>query len=439
MSLWLDLLADLVGAAIRDRRFTRQMLLSQLALAQAAKRAPSFAVVTSGLPHTAALLVGSAFSVAILATFFVLIGQGGQGQAGSPPVAGTLTSSTPKRVTSTSGGTNEDIRLVRMHLFEKSSLSAGLSSGSLTLSDAALNANEKRRVLDGAIANLSESYVYPKVARQMIKGLLSHERNGDYKNEMTGSDFAALLTRHLQNISHDLHLRVVYNAVELPDRPLGPPETDPNFRSMAERDNCAFRKVEVLPHNIGYLKFDAFGPVSLCRETAAAAMRFLAHVDGFIFDLRENQGGDPHMVSFLASYLFDRRTHLNDIYSQIDKSTEEFWTTQDAAGPKSGKKPVYVLTSRNTFSGAEEFAYDLKNLKRAVIVGETTAGGAHLVMMHRIDAHFMIGVPFARPVNHISKTDWEGSGVAPDVKVKPADALKVAEELAARKLEHNQE
>ena len=164
-------------------------------------------------------------------------------------------------------------------------------------------------------------------------------------------------------------------------------------------------------------------------------MRFLGHVDGLIFDLRENHGGDPHMVSFVASYLFDRPTHLNDIYTPRDKSTQEFWTAADVPGPRFVNKPGYVLTSAQTFSGAEEFTYDLKNLKRAVIVGETTGGGAHLVMLHRIDAHFTIGVPFARPINPVSKTDWEGTGVAPDVRVKSTDALEVAEQLALRKLE----
>ena len=225
----------------------------------------------------------------------------------------------------------------------------------------------------------------------------------------------------------------------MPDRPLGPPEADANFRSKLERDNCAFRKVEVLPHNIGYLKFNGFLPPSLCGGTAAAAMQFLAHVDALIFDLRENHGGDPHMTSFMASYLFDRRTHLNDIYNQHDQSTEEFWTKPDIPGPRFGRNPVYVLTSAETFSGAEEFTYDLKNLKRAVVVGETTGGGAHLVMRHRIDAHFTIGVPFARPINPVSKTDWERTGVAPDVQVKSADALQVAEQLALRKLQHQQQ
>ncbi len=438
IGLWLDLLADLVVASIRDNRFARQALLSQLAAAHAIKPVPTFAVVRSGLPHTAALLVGGAFSLGILATLTALIGHDGRGQATSPSFLGIVQFSAPTQATSKNIGVNEEDRLIRAHLFGIPRFSAHLTGGSLTLApDAAIDAKEKKRVLNGAITNLRESYVYPNVAREMINALLTHERDGDYENETTGSDFAALLTKHLQDVSHDLHLRVVYSAAEVP--PLGPPDADPNFRSMVERDNCAFCKAEVLPHNIGYIRLDAFGPVSLCRDTAAAAMQFLAHVDGLIFDLRENQGGDPHMVSFIASYLFDRRTHLNDIYSQLDKSTEEFWTAEDGAGPKFGKKPVYVLTSPRTFSGAEEFTYDLKNLKRAVLVGETTAGGAHLVMNHRIDAHFIIGVPFARPINPISKSDWEGTGVAPDVRVKSADALKVAEQLALRKLEDNQE
>lgn len=453
IGLWFDLLTDLVVAATRDHRFARHAL-SQLGAAQIVKPVPSFAVIRSGSLHTAALLVGGAFSLVTLATLSALIVNGGYGQATSPSLPGILQFSAPTRSSSwrvlaeiaytmESSGTatsmnspiNEQNHMVRAHLFGTPGVSAQLAGRSLTLADAALDANEKERVLNGVIANLREYYVYPSVALKMINALLTHQKNGDYKGEVDGADFAALLTKQLQDVSHDLHLRVIYSATEMPDRPLGPPEADPNFRSMVERTNCAFRKVEVLAHNIGYIKFDAFGPVSLCRDTAAAAMQFLAHVDALIFDLRENQGGDPHMVSFIASYLFDHRTHLNDIYTQRDKATEEFWTV-NVPGSRFVDKPAYVLTSSETFSGAEEFAYDLKNLKRAVIVGEPTAGGAHPVMPHRIDAHFAIGVPFGRPINPISKTDWEGTGVVPDVKVKPTDALQVAEQFALRKLQN---
>jgi hypothetical protein len=438
IGLWLDLLADLVFAAIRDDRFARYMLPWRLAAADAMKPAPSFVAVGGGLPHTAALLAGGALSLGILATFPALIGHGGRSQATSLSLPGSFQFSAPTRAMSAGSLVDEQNRLARARLFGTPDLSGRLAGGLLTRADAGIDVSEKKRVLDGAIANLREYYVYPSVAQKMINALLTHERNGDYKNETNGADFAALLTRQLQDVSHDRHLRVVYSAAELPDHAPGP-EGDAGFRSMLKRENCGFRKLAVLPHNIGYVKFDGFGPVSLCRDTGAAAMQFLAHVDALIFDLRENHGGDPHMVSFMASYLFDRRTHLNDIYNPRDKSTEEFWTAEDVPGPKFGKKPVYVLTSAATFSGGEEFTYDLKNLKRGVIVGETTGGGAHPVMMHRIDAHFIIGVPFARPINPVSKTDWEGTGVTPDVKVKPADALEVAEQLAVRKLKHTQE
>lgn len=102
-------------------------------------------------------------------------------------------------------------------------------------------------------------------------------------------------------------------------------------------------------------------------------------------------------------------------------------------GKRLDDKPVYVLTSKDTFSGAEEFSYNLKNLKRATLVGETTGGGAHPVSGHRIDDHFMIGVPYARAINPISKTNWEGTGVEPDVKVPAADALTTAEKLSLEK------
>jgi C-terminal processing protease CtpA/Prc len=136
------------------------------------------------------------------------------------------------------------------------------------------------------------------------------------------------------------------------------------------------------------------------------------------------------MVAYVSSYLFSTRTHLNDLWTRRTGATQEFWTRDDIPGRRfGGEKPVYVLTSARTFSGAEEFTYNLKSLKRATIIGETTGGGAHPVSGHRIDDHFMIGVPFARAVNPITHTNWEGVGVTPDVKVPAADALATALKL----------
>lgn len=130
----------------------------------------------------------------------------------------------------------------------------------------------------------------------------------------------------------------------------------------------------------------------------------------------------------MASYLFaaDDAQHLNDIYWRPDNSTRQFWTSADLAGRRYVGKPVYVLTSRDTFSGAEEFAYDLQVLERATIVGETTGGGAHPGGPVKLTSAFAINVPMGRAINPVTRTNWEGKGVKPDVAVAAAGALDAA-------------
>jgi len=298
-----------------------------------------------------------------------------------------------------------------------------------------LDAHARQRVIDGVATNLSQYYVYPETAKKMVDALHIHQQHGDYNAVTDGDAFASLLTKHLQDVSHDKHLRVDYSPFKLPADQHGPSaEDEARFHKQLEHDNCGFQKVEILSRNIGYLKFNMFADAGFCGPTAIAAMNFLSHVDAIIFDLRENGGGDPKMVALISTYLFDSPTHLNDLYNRKEDTTTQYWTLPFVPGNRLGNKPAYVLTSKSTFSGAEEFTYNLKNLKRGTIVGETTGGGAHPVAGHRIDDHFIIGVPFARAINPISKTNWEGTGVEPDVRAKTSDALQTAERLAADKI-----
>jgi C-terminal processing protease CtpA/Prc len=160
-------------------------------------------------------------------------------------------------------------------------------------------------------------------------------------------------------------------------------------------------------------------------------MSSLNQAGAIIFDLRDNRGGYPDMVAFIAAYLFD---HPEYFYNPRENTTEQSWTHSPVPGNKLADKPVYLLTSRSTWSGAEQFTYNLKMLKRATLVGETTGGGAHAGVFHRIDDHFGIGIPEVKAINPFSKNDWEGTGVAPDVKVPAADALAAARKLAVTKL-----
>jgi hypothetical protein len=311
----------------------------------------------------------------------------------------------------------------------------------MPVSSVRIDATARARVVARSAALLDSFYVFPDVARRMGDSARARLARGAYGNYDSGISFARHLTDDFAAIAHDKHLRVGFSPRAMP---AGPPETgtppkptaDENARARhgVDERNCSFEKVERLEGNVGYLKFDGFENVELCAATADAAMTFLAGTRALIVDLRENGGGSPPMVAYITSYLFDSRTHLNDLWTRHTGKTEEFWTRDSVPGRRfGGQKPVYVLTSSSTFSGAEEFTNNLKALKRATIIGETTGGGAHPVRARDIDDHFFIGVPYARAINPITHTNWEGVGVEPDVKVAAGEALATAERMAREK------
>ena len=291
------------------------------------------------------------------------------------------------------------------------------------------------RVIDGVAADLTKFYVHPVVASQMIAALRAHQKARDYRDLSDGFQFAFHLTSDLRAISHDLHLQIGFQPFKTP--PPAPPTAQQlaGMREQIERGNCGFEKVEVLPGDIGYVKFNEFVPPDGCAGTIEAAMAFVAHSRALIFDLRDNHGGAPVTIAFIASYLFDHPTHLNDIYNREQNTTTQFWTLPSLPGKRMSTQPVFVLTSNHTFSGAEEFCYDLKNLKRATIVGETTGGGAHPVNGYIVADYFQLVVPISEAINPITHTNWEGTGVLPDVKVPAANALNVAEQLATKDIQ----
>ncbi|HEY2038033.1 MAG TPA: S41 family peptidase [Edaphobacter sp.] len=305
----------------------------------------------------------------------------------------------------------------------------------VTIENVTVDAALRKKVMDGIAENLTESYIDADLAKQMVDAMKMHASKGEYDSITDGDMLASRLTKDLREVSHDKHLGVSFSPFKVPERK-GPPsaEDEARMHQQMERDNCFFQKVEILPNNIGYIKFDAFADASFCGPTVVAAMGFVAHTDALIFDIRQNGGGQPAMVTMVASYLFDKPTHLIDIYNRKEDKTTQNWTLSYLPGQRLVKQPVFVLTSKRTFSGAEEFAFDLKNQKRATIVGETTGGGAHPVSGHTVADYFMVGVPFAKSLDPVTKTNWEGTGVEPDVKVDAADALTTAEKLALEKI-----
>lgn len=271
-----------------------------------------------------------------------------------------------------------------------------------------------------AAKKLDEEYVYPDVAKKMGDSVRAKLKGGGYDSIKDEQEMARTLQEDLRAVSNDKHLRVVFAPTDphAADAQMGPTDGE------ARRENYLFRKVEFLPGNIGYLRFDGFMEGDEANKVASSAMNFLANADAVIFDMRYNGGGSPEMIRYITSYLFDRPTHLNDMLDRQGITVETYWTLDDVPGTRLGPDvPVFVLTSSRTFSGAEEFSYNLKNLKRATLIGETTGGGAHPVEGARLNDRFMMGVPFMRASNPITHTNWEGTGVEPDIKTPAADAL----------------
>lgn len=297
-----------------------------------------------------------------------------------------------------------------------------------------IDADTPRRIVDATAKTLNAQYVYPALAKKMAQALHEHLEHGDNKAIATGPELAFVLTHQLQEVSRDRHVRVEWQARTPPPRG---GETDDDLRQEKEeleRIKCGFVNIERLEGNIGFMKVNTFGRVDVCGAKATEAFAALSDVDAIIFDLRDNGGGRPEMITYVESYLFAKRTHIYDMYDREDNTTTPTWTNPDVPGKKLATQPVYVLTAARTFSGAEAFAYDLQSAKRATIVGEVTGGGAHPTHPVPLDAHFVLMVPSARPINVVTKTDWEGTGVQPDVKVPAAQALDTAKQLAADKV-----
>lgn len=296
-----------------------------------------------------------------------------------------------------------------------------------------LDARERQRVLENAITDLRQFYFDHDIAQKTVDAILAHEQSGDYNAVTDGQQFANLLARHLIDASHDVHFTVEYTRNVFPDfsKP-PPPEDQARYRAAMEQANCTFEKVEVRPSNVGYIKLNSFPDVAACQSKAESAMSALNHANALIFDLRDNRGGDGNMAIFLAGYLFD---HPEYMFNARDPVTVQAWTRSPVAGSLLVDKPVYILTSSRTYSAAEQFSYDLKMLKRATLVGETTGGASHVGVLHNLSEHFAIGIPENRPVNPYSDKDWAVTGIEPDVTVRASEALAIAEKLAQDKLQ----
>lgn len=292
-------------------------------------------------------------------------------------------------------------------------------ASSWQMAAAQLTKQQKSEAIDSVVKLLNERYIFPETAKQMELFLRKQQLKKVYDTFSNGNSFAAQLTADLRSICKDKHVSIGYSAESVPVQRGSfmqiSEEERAGYAEWLRIENYGVNKLDVLKGNIGYIDFQFLCGTEFAGDFYAAMMNYVQHTDALIIDFRHCRGAmSDNVISFLCSYLFADKTHLNNLYWREQNFTQQTWTQVVVPGKKYLNKPVYVLTSGSTFSGAEEMAYDLKNLKRATIIGEVTGGGANPGGSIGITDHFNMFLPVGKAINPITKTNWEGVGVQPD-------------------------
>ncbi len=294
-------------------------------------------------------------------------------------------------------------------------------------------------------AKIEKYYIFPDKSKKISQYILNKLEQGSYINITDPVAFERVISNDLVEISNDHHFYFEYepkmareslqNGYEVTE------ESDDEFPELKNRlkyeryKNFSIIKAERLPGNIGYVKLNDVPPAEFAGEIIVGVFQFLANTDALIFDLRNNGGGYPSMVALISSYLMKPGTKLlTSIFETTKEEPFQSRTLPYVPGIRFPHKPVYILISRRTASGAEELAYVLKMLKRATLIGETTRGAAHPVEIFPISDKFVIWLPIGRPINPISKENWEAKGVSPHINVPQEKALEKAHILALNEL-----
>lgn len=295
-----------------------------------------------------------------------------------------------------------------------------------------LTTSEKNETINSVKKILIENYIFPEVTDNIIDLLDNNLKKGDYSAVQDPIEFANKLTRDIQSFNNDKHLRVLFEPERIAEKKAvisieDSIKFEQEYIANLKRNNYYFKEVKILEGNVGYLDLRKFRVPKYAGETAIATMTFLSNSDAIIIDLRNNGGGTPKMVQLISSYFFgDEVVHLNSVYKRKENITKQFWTLPYVPGKKMPDVPLYILTSKRTFSAAEEFCYNLQSLKRAVIIGETTGGGAHPGGRIKATERYNVWTPTARSINPITNTNWEKVGVKPEIEATAEDALKIA-------------
>jgi C-terminal processing protease CtpA/Prc len=307
-----------------------------------------------------------------------------------------------------------------------------------------LKQTDKKAVIDSLCMLLNTYYVSAEKATQITNTLQTNFKNGSYDKLNNPNFFTDAINATMRLMSQDKHLNLAFDPegikaqlkAETKVITTNESENLQKYLTQIKRQSYGFKEIKMLEGNVGYLRIDDFFSPNYAAETAIAALNFLSSSEAIIFDMRYNKGGDASMIQVIISQLYKKDTtiHLNSFYHRATNTTSEMFTIPNLKGNKMPEIPVYVLTSKETFSAAEALAYDLQSLKRATIIGEVTAGGANAGNTAIVTQLFTLFLPSEKTINPITKTNWEVVGVIPDVITTANNALEKAHIIALENL-----
>ena len=286
-------------------------------------------------------------------------------------------------------------------------------------------------IVDRLATGLTD-YVFPEIAESLQSHIRAHR--SEYRAISDSNALAAKLTEDLRAVGRDNHLTVSFGE-ELGVLKEPTPAEKEHAHAFDLANGHGIRSGRHLPGNIGYVDLAYFSPDSDAGTALAAAMQLVSGTDALILDLRRNGGGSGGTVTALLSYFFEEPTQLSSIVGRRNGQTLERqqWTMPYVGGPRYLGKPVFVLTSLHTHSAAEQCAYDLKNTHRATVVGEHTGGAANSSTGEiALGYGFSAFIPNGQARSPITHSNWQGTGVEPDVATTASDALIAAYKLALK-------
>lgn len=292
-----------------------------------------------------------------------------------------------------------------------------------------LNTKEKNAVVSAIKTHIEESYIDLDLSKKMIIELDKNLKSNKYEKITSPIEFSKTVTEDLQSISKDLHLKVQFEPERIAQEKLivseeKQLEMEKRTAMQMSEINYGFTEVKILDGNIGYLNLSQFADIKYAEETATATMNFLSNTNAIIIDLRSNGGGVPSMMQLLSSYfLAEKPVLLSDFYERKTNTKTQLYSFENVNGKRSTNKPLYILTSKHTFSAAEAFTYTLKYLDKAIVIGEITKGGANRTKRINLNDEFTISVPYIQSIHPVTKTNWEGKGVEPNIKINEKDAF----------------